>query len=82
MAEADPALLVADHHERGEAEASAALDHLGHAIDVHELVDELAVALAIIASLLASSLLASCHVDSFPEVLEAQPCLAGSVCER
>ena len=45
MAEADPALLIADDHQRGEAEAPAALDHLGHAVDVHELVDKLAVAL-------------------------------------
>jgi hypothetical protein len=49
MTEADPALLVADHDQRGEAEAPAALDHLSHAIDVHELVDEFAVALAIFA---------------------------------
>ncbi len=46
MAEADAALLVADDDQRGEAEAPSALDHLGHAIDVHELVDKLAVALA------------------------------------
>ena len=45
MAEADAALLVADDDERGEAEALAALHHLGDAVDVHELVDELAVAL-------------------------------------
>ena len=49
MAEADAALLVADDDERGEAEAPAALHHLGDAIDVNELVDELAVALAIVA---------------------------------
>src|ERR1700736_1619181 len=45
VAEADPALLVADNDERREAEPAAALDHLGDAVDVHELVDELAVAL-------------------------------------
>ena len=38
-------LLVADDHERGEAEAPAALHHLGDAVDVDELVDELAVAI-------------------------------------
>src|SRR5665213_1931104 len=42
MAETDPALLVADDHQRGKAEPAAALDHLGDAIDVDELVDELA----------------------------------------
>ena len=43
VAEADPALLVADDDERGKAEAPAALHHLGHAIDVDELVGEFAV---------------------------------------
>ena len=46
VAETDPALLVADDDQRGKAEAPAALDHLGDAIDVNELVDELAVAIA------------------------------------
>jgi len=45
VAEADAALLVADDDERGEAEAPAAFHHLGHTVDVHELVDKLAVAL-------------------------------------
>src|SRR5204862_7686531 len=45
VAETDPALLVADHDQRRKAEALAALDDLRHAIDVDELVDELAVAL-------------------------------------
>ena len=45
VAEADPALLVADDDERGKAEAPAALHHLGDAVDVDELVDELAVPL-------------------------------------
>ena len=45
VTEADAALLVADNHQRGETEAPAALHHLGDAVDVHELVDELAVAL-------------------------------------
>ena len=51
VAEADAALLVADDDERGEAEAPAALHHLGDAVDVDELVHELAVALlAIVAT--------------------------------
>src|SRR5712691_10403633 len=45
VAEADPALLVADDHERREAEAASALHHLGHTIDVDQLVGEFAVAL-------------------------------------
>ena len=51
VAEADAALLVADHDQRREAEPAAALDHLGHAVDVHELVDELAVAIVAVAGL-------------------------------
>jgi hypothetical protein len=45
VSEADAALLVADHDQGGEAETPAAFDHLGHAVDVDELIDELAVAL-------------------------------------
>ena len=35
VAHADLRLLVADHHERGEGEAPAALDDLGDAVDLH-----------------------------------------------
>ena len=76
MAEADAALLVADDDQRGEAEPPAALDHLGHAIDVHELVDEFAVALAIVAIssvLRASATFAIHHLDP----LEVQARLRG-----
>ena len=45
VAEADAAFLVADDDQSGKAEAPAALHDLGDAIDVDELVDELAVAL-------------------------------------
>ena len=57
MAEADAALLIADDDERREAEATAALHHLRHAIDVDEPIDELAVALlpAVIAAAAAFS---------------------------
>src|SRR5262249_38361966 len=51
MAEADPALLVADDHQRGEAETASALHHLGHTVDVDELVGEFAVALLALAAL-------------------------------
>jgi hypothetical protein len=49
VTEPDPALLIADHHEGRKAEALAALHHLGHTIDVHQLVFELAVAFLAIA---------------------------------
>src|SRR5581483_3084749 len=39
---ADPALAVADDDDRGKAEAAAALDHLGDAVDADELFGELA----------------------------------------
>ena len=45
VTEADAALLVADDDERGKTEALAALDHLGHTVDVDQAIDELAVAL-------------------------------------
>ena len=45
VAEADAPALVAHDDERREAEAAAALHHLGDAVDVDELVDELAVAI-------------------------------------
>ena len=45
VAEADAALQVADDDERGKAEALAALHDLGDAIDVDELVRELALGL-------------------------------------
>src|SRR5581483_4820903 len=45
VAETDAAFLIADDDQRGEAEAAAALHHLGDAVDMHELVDELALAL-------------------------------------
>src|SRR5712691_2458645 len=51
VTEADPAFLVADDHERSEAEAASALDHLGHTIDVDQLVGEFAVALFAVAAL-------------------------------
>ena len=51
VAEADPALLVADDDQRGEAEAASALHHLGHTIDVDELVGEFAVALFPVAAI-------------------------------
>jgi hypothetical protein len=45
VAKADPALLVADDDQRREAEATPALDHFRHAVDVDEAIDELAVAI-------------------------------------
>jgi hypothetical protein len=55
MTEADAALLVADDDEGGEAEAPAALHHLGDAVDVDKAVDEFAVALFPVAALSALS---------------------------
>ena len=40
VSEADAAGAVAHHGERGEAELLAALDHLGHAVDRDELLEQ------------------------------------------
>src|SRR5690606_17367817 len=45
VAEADAALLVADDDESSKAETTAALHHLGDAVDVDELIDETIVTL-------------------------------------
>ena len=50
VAKADPALLVADDDERGEAESAAALHHLGDAIDMDQTIHEFAVAILAIAA--------------------------------
>ena len=59
VAEADAALQVAHDDERGEAEALAALDDLGDAVDVHELLGELAIAILAIPAAVSS--LGTCH---------------------
>src|SRR5690242_16752962 len=51
MTKADAALLIADDHERGKPETPAALHHLGHAVDVDQLVGELAIAFLAAAAL-------------------------------
>src|SRR5712664_127198 len=66
---ADVALAVADHHQRGEAEAPAALDHLGDAVDVDHPVVQLGQVVRIDRS---------CH--SFSLKLEAA--LAGALGDR
>src|SRR5690606_25407074 len=65
VAEADTAALVADDDEGSKAEATTALDHLGHAVDADQLVDELAV-LAIAIPTAAIFSLASSHNSYLP----------------
>ena len=55
VAEAHPALLIADDDERGEAETPAALHHLGDAIDVDEAIDEFAVAVLFVVTIAAAA---------------------------
>jgi hypothetical protein len=43
MTEADAALLVADDHQSGEAEATTTLHGGGDAVDVDQLLDDIAV---------------------------------------
>ena len=45
VTKADAALLVADHHESGEAEATSTLYHFRDAVDVDQTVHKLAVTL-------------------------------------
>src|SRR5579863_10182139 len=63
VAVADAALLVADDDERGEAEATAALHHLRHAVDVDELIDKFAVALLPVVPAAAAAILTSHNVS-------------------
>jgi len=65
VTEAGAALLIADHDQRGETEALAALDDLGHAVDVDELVDELAVALFALLAVTSAALIASTTLFAF-----------------
>jgi len=51
VAEADPSLFVADHHERRKTEAASALNNLRHAVDMDELVGEFAFALFPVATI-------------------------------
>jgi hypothetical protein len=50
MAEADPALAIANHDKRSKTEALAALDGLGDAVDVNQLLDQLFAAFFAIAA--------------------------------
>jgi len=45
MTETDATLLVADHHQRREAEAATALHNLGDAVDVDQPVYNIAIAI-------------------------------------
>src|SRR4051794_34424860 len=65
VTEAGAALLIADHDQRCETEALAALDDLGHAVDVDELVDELAVALLALLTVTSAALIASTTLFAF-----------------
>jgi len=47
VAEADAALLVAHHHERGERKPAAALHHFRHAVDRDQLVDQAIIGLTV-----------------------------------
>ncbi len=64
MTEANATTLVADHDKSSKTETAATLDDFGNPIDVHELVDEFAV--AIFASAAVSSSWFTRHFQSFP----------------
>ena len=58
MAEADAAVAVAHHHQRGESETAATLHDLGDTVDVHQLVDQVAVAIFLVAATAATAAIA------------------------
>lgn len=59
MTKANSALLITNDDERGKSETPAAFDHLCHAVDVHQLVNEFAVAIVAVPV----SLSFSCHTS-------------------
>src|SRR5690606_26211629 len=91
VAEADPAVAVADDDERGEAEATTALHDLGDAVDVDDArlaqrgITGLArVGLGLVPASAAWVVVSVCHVLSIlpgTRVLELEPGVAGSVGE-
>jgi hypothetical protein len=64
MSETNAALLIADNDESSKAETPAALDDLGDAVDVYELVDEFAIALVIAATTIVAASLFLCHAPN------------------
>ena len=48
MTKADAAALIADDDESGKTEAAPPLHHFRNAIDMHELIDEIAVAILVV----------------------------------
>src|SRR5690606_20159946 len=85
MAEANAALLVADDDEGCEAEATAALNYLGDAVDGDQLVDKFAIALFTVLAIIARTTLFLCHCPfpfSFPGAIgrlrKVPPCPVGS----
>jgi hypothetical protein len=65
MTETNAALLIADNDESSKAKTPAALDDLGDAVDMHELVNEFAIALFVAAAILAASLFLRHAPNSF-----------------
>src|SRR5215472_8917915 len=86
MAIADTAIAVAHHDQGGKAEAPAAFHDLGDTVDVHQLVDQIAVAIFLVPATatttftaLASAFLGipllsfACHVSDSLQSLTASP---------
>src|SRR5687767_9464419 len=92
VADADAAVAVPDHHQRGEAEPAAALHDLGHPVDGHHALDVVALLLGLAAATTiavtaatlpgrATAALGSSHIAYLRSLVvsETQAGLAGAV---
>src|SRR6185503_17315988 len=79
VAETDPAGAVAHHHQSGEAEAAAALDHLGDAVDVDQLVHQVAVLLLAVATATAFAAATAFTATALTPVTAAATATAGGL---
>ena len=81
VAEAGPALAVADHDQRREAEALAALHRLRDAVDVDELLDQLLAAI-VVAARTAAAVVATAAATAAAAIAAATAATATALAAR
>jgi hypothetical protein len=69
MAEARTALAVADHDQRGEAKALAALHGLGDAVDMNQLFDQLFATLVLVVATTIIATAAATAITTAPAIV-------------